>query len=174
MKLRITDEWLQRHIATDPDEELEAGDPFGKLRAFQPAEEPRLMAANAAVPTERNVLQLRTALGTLVNHLRRAARLTVAELAARAQVAEDDVRQVEHDPHFTAPPRLLSQLSKFFNVSLSDLSQLSGTTTVIDRVFYNNAVQYAAKSDDLTSLTAEEQAALDAYIALLNERSGKS
>lgn len=174
MKLHFTNEWLRRKIATDPDEDLEAGAPFGRPPADARAEEPRLMAANAAVLSERNVVQLRMALGTLVRQLRRRAGLTIAELAERAQVSEDELRQVEHDPHYTAPPRLLSQLSTFFDVSLANLSQLSGSTQVVDRAFFNGAVQYAAKSDDLSSLTKEEQAALDAFVALLNERAGKS
>ena len=168
MKLLFSNEWLRRKIATDPDDDPEAGVPAERS------------AANVALPTsrpdnvvvlgERNVVQMRIGLGVLVRQLRFRDGLSVSELAQRAQISEDELRLVEHDPHYTARPRLIFQLSEYFSVSLTTLSQVAGATHEVNRVLYNEVVKYAARSDDVSTLTGEEQAALDAFISLLNER----
>jgi hypothetical protein len=96
--------------------------------------------------------------------------LSVAQLAERADVPEDELRQVEHDPHYTARPRLIHQLSAYFSVPLVTLSQMAGATHDIDRFLYNEVVKYAANSDDVGTLSSEERAVLDAFVAMLNAR----
>lgn len=160
MKLVFSKDWLRRGIAADPDVDIEAGE--------SPAmEEPR---PDVAVIGERNAVQLRVALGVLVRQLRLREQLSIAELALRAAVSEDELRCVEHDPHYTARPRLIYQLSHYFHVSLTNLSQIAGATHAVDRSLYNQAVRYAARSDDMSALTDEERRDLDAFIAMLNER----
>lgn len=159
MKLHFSREWLRNRISSDPDVEVEAR---SALRAA-PADADSVMG-------ERNVVQLRLALGVLVRQLRLRERLSVAELAQQANISEDELRCVEHDPHYTAKPYLLFQLSTFFKVPLEKLSQLAGATHAVDRSLYNDAVRYAARSDDLVSLTDEERRGLDAFVALLQSR----
>ena len=168
MKLVVSNEWLRKKIASGPDMDPEAG----------PALEGPLPSAMAwTVDTgrtssigERNAAALRWSLGTLVHQLRLRDGLTLAELSTRADVAEDELHQVERNPNYTARPRLLFHLSKFFGVSLNNLSQIAGATREVDRRLYNSAVQYAARSDDLSKLTAEARELLDEFVALLNER----
>ena len=161
MKLLFTNEWLQQRIAADPDTDPEAG-----LSITGTSE-----SANVTTIGEGKAVRLRIALGVLVRQLRMKEGLTLALLAERAQVLEDQLRQVEHDPHYTASPRLIYQLSTYFNVSLVMLSQLSGATHTVERSIYNAAVKYAACSDDVSTLTAEEKETLDVFVAMLNERS---
>ena len=168
MKLLFSNEWLRRKFDTDPDDDPEAGPSL--------SEEPEnifdeLEGENVAALGDRNVVQMRVALGVLVGQLRRRERLSVAELAERAQVSEEELRQVEHDPHYTARARLIFQLSNYFKVSLTSLSQMSGTTRAVERKLYNDAVKYAAWSDDVSVLTPEQLEALNAFVAMLNERS---
>lgn len=160
MKLLFSKDWLRRTIATDPDIDIEAG-----RSLVDDEQEP-----NVAVIGERNVVQLRMALGVLVRQLRLREQLTITALAQRAQVPEEELRQIEHDPHYTARPRLIYQLSHYFNVSLTKLSQMSGATHAVNRSLYNEAVRYAAHSDDMLALTEEERRDLDAFVALLNDR----
>lgn len=168
MKLLFSNEWLRRKIATDPDDDPEAGVPAGRSAATVAL--PTSRPDNVAVLGERNVVQMRIGLGVLVRQLRFRDGLSVSELAQRAQISEDELRLVEHDPHYTARPRLIFQLSEFFSVSLTTLSQVAGATHEVNRVLYNEVVKYAARSDDVSTLTGEEQAALDAFVSLLNER----
>ena len=66
---------------------------------------PTVRAENVAVLGDRNVVHMRMALGVLVRQLRFSRGLSIAELAEQAQVAEDELRRVERDPHYTARPR---------------------------------------------------------------------
>lgn len=160
MKLHFSREWLRNKISSDPDVEIEA---YSALRA-PPADVPEVVMG------ERNVVQLRLALGVLVRQLRLREHLSIAELARKAQISEDELRSVEHDPHYTAKPYLLYQLSEFFDVPLTKLSQMAGATHVVNRSLYNDAVRYAARSDDMDSLTDDERRDLDAFVALLQSR----
>jgi transcriptional regulator with XRE-family HTH domain len=160
MKLLFSKDWLRRTIAADPDIDIEAGRPLVGDE----------LQSDVAVIGERNVVQLRVALGVLVRQLRLREQLSVAALAERARVPEDELRRVEHDPHYTARPRLIYQLSQYFNVSLTKLS-MSGATHAVNRSLYNQAVRYAAHSDDVSALTEEERRDLDAFVSLLNDRS---
>ena len=169
MKLLFSNEWLRRKIAADPDNDPEAGPSLSEKT--EGVVEDDLQAGNVAVMGDRNVVQLRVALGVLVRQLRLKEGLSVAELAERAQVSEDELRQVEHDPHYTARPRLIHRLSGYFNVSLITLSQMSGATHAVERKLYNEAIKYAAWSEDVSVLTTEQLEALNAFVALLNERS---
>jgi len=160
MKLHFSSEWLRNKISSDPDVDAEA---FSVLRAPS-AETPEVVMG------KRNVIQLRLALGVLVRQLRLREQLSIAELARKASISEDELRNVEHDPHYTAKPYLLFQLSEFFDVPLTKLSQMAGATHAVSRSLYNDAVRYAARSDDLDSLTNEERRDLDAFVALLQSR----
>jgi len=166
MKLHFTNEWLRRTTAADPDVDIEAGPAIdgdgGHLW---------LAHADNTPPAEsRTRVQLRIGLGVLVRKLRTRDGLSIAELARRANVAEDELRQVEHDPHYTARPRLIHQLSEYFSVSLVALSKMAGATHEIDRVLYNEVVKYAAHSDDVGTLSNEQREVLDAFVATLNSR----
>src|ERR1700674_3668962 len=97
MKLLFTNEWLQQRIAADPDADPEAG----------PSITGTSEGAHVATIGEEKAVRLRIALGVLVRQLRMKEGLTLALLAERAEILEDQLRQVEHDPHYTASPRLI-------------------------------------------------------------------
>ena len=172
MKLLFSNDWLRRTIASDPDDDAEAGPTPSGLAEIENLHRDEPQAENLAVMGHRNAVQLRVSLGVLVRQLRLRDGLSVAKLAERAQVSEDELHKVEHDPHYTAHPRFIYQLSEYFNVSLTTLSQMSGSTHAVNRVLYNSAVKYAARSDDMSTLTDEEQEVLNEFVAMLNERSG--
>ncbi len=166
MKLHFTNDWLKETILTDPDTDPEAGFPLT-------VESPASVEADAGKVValgSRTAVQLRIGLGVLVRQLRHRDGLSISVLAERAQVSEDELKQVEHDPHYTARPRLIFQLSAYFGVPLAKLSQMAGATQMVDRGFYNDVVKYAAHSDDVSALTDEERSALDAFVGLLKEK----
>jgi transcriptional regulator with XRE-family HTH domain len=164
MKLLFTAEWLQKKISSDPDVETEAGRPLTNLPPTAEIERGKI-----AIMPERNVVQLRIALGTLVHQLRLREKLTLQELALRADVPEEELRQVETNPTYTARPRLIFQLSSYFKVSLNNLSQMSGSTGAVNRKLYTEAVQYAAHSDDAAPLTDLQLEVLNGFVAVLNQ-----
>jgi transcriptional regulator with XRE-family HTH domain len=167
MKLLFSNEWMRNRIATDPEDEPEAGvPPTETVEGFSVATRP----AHLAVLSERNSVQMRNVLGMLIRQLRSNRGLSVSALAERADVSEDELRQVERDPHYTASPRLLFKLSDYFDVSLVTLSQVAGATHEVDRVLFNGAVKFAAHSDEAVTLTREEQDLLARFVSLVNER----
>ncbi len=168
MESKYTNDWLRRKIADDPDEDPQAGPSV--IPVTSGARRTVAHPESFAVAGDRTGVPLRIALGVLVRQLRSNAGLSVAELAQRADVSEEELRRVEQDPHYTARPRLIHQLSTYFSVSLAMLSQMAGATHEVDRVLFNESVQYAAHSDDVSQLTKEQRAALNAFVSLLNER----
>ena len=96
---------------------------------------------NLATVRDRQVIPLRMSLGLLVRQLRLRDGLTVEALAKEAEVSEEELNHVEHNPNYTARPRLIYNLSEYFEVRLEDLSQLAGTTRKVDR----KIVQYRCK-----------------------------
>lgn len=166
MKMLVTREWLRRNIEADPDVDSDAGAPICVLETvgmFLP-DNLRMEASN--------VVQLKHAFGVFIRQLRRREQWTIEELAARARVAADDLRNIEQDPHFKPGPRVVHQLAQVFDVPLQPLMKLSGTTIARDERFKEEAYRFAAKSDDLSKLTREEQDALTEYVRFLIREGG--
>jgi len=165
MKLHFTNDWLKRNILSDPDMEPGAGAYEATAGDLVRSEPEKVVALRP-----RTAVQLRIGLGVLVRQLRYRDGLTISALADRAHVSEEELRQVEHDPHYTARPRLIFQLSDYFGVPLTKLSQMAGTNKVVDRSLFNEVVRYAAHSDDVSTLTQDERAALNAFVELLRAK----
>ena len=165
-------EWLRRKIESDPDVEVEAGPELNDWALLRGLDDGNLQEENLATIKERQVIPLRMSLGLLVRQLRLRDGLTVEALAKEAKVSEEELTQVEHNPNYTARPRLIYKLSEYFEVRLEDLSQLAGTTRKVDRQLYNRAVKYAAMSDAASILTEEQREILDGFVDMLNARYG--
>jgi DNA-binding XRE family transcriptional regulator len=164
MKLHFTADSIRRQIENGPDVELEAGWPI-----TGPYPVTDIDHRKVAVMPERNRVQMRIALGTLVHQLRQRDGLTLPELARQAEVSEVDLRQIETNPTYTASAYIIHQLSKLFGVSLKDLYQMTGSTDVAEKQLYNEAVRYAAH-DDVVPLTDAQTQLLNSFVATLNDR----
>ncbi|MDE0837280.1 MAG: helix-turn-helix transcriptional regulator, partial [Akkermansiaceae bacterium] len=81
MKLLFTTDWLKRTITADPEGDVEAGPPL-----VDDTDD----AANITTMPDRNVVQLRMALGVFVRQLRLRDGLSVTELAQAAHVSEEE------------------------------------------------------------------------------------
>lgn len=172
MKTLFTQEWLRRKIESDPDVDVEAGPTLDDWALLADFGEESVESTNLATIRERHVVPLRMSLGLFVRQLRMRDGLTVEALALKASVSEEELNQVEHNPNYTARPRLIHNLSEYFDVRLEDLSQLAGATHKVDRQLYNTAVRYAAKSDEAAVLTQQQKEILAGFVSLLNERRG--
>jgi transcriptional regulator with XRE-family HTH domain len=165
MKMLIDNEWLRRTIAADPDMECEAGGPAALLEdlgMFLPAE----LTRDGQDPT---VVQLHYAFGTFVRLLRRKEGLTVSKLATEIRVAEDELRAIERDPHHKPRPRTVHQLAERFSFAPQQMMKLSGATANTNRKLHDGALRFAAKSDDITRLTPDEERMLAEFVKYINE-----
>jgi len=168
MKLLVSREWLRNKILTDPDTEIDAGSALMVLEALGVTVP--VLAANEVVLADDRVVQMRIALGALIRQLRFQQKLSVAALARNAIVAEDEIRSIEHDPHYAPKPRTLHQLAGHFHLPVRQLMAMSGATRAIDRAFYNEAVRFAARADDLGALNSEDTNVLYAFVKYMNDR----
>lgn len=114
--------------------------------------------------------ELRLAFGRFVQLMRRNRRLTIEQLAAEADVDAGELVVIEEDVRHSPEPMTVYQLAKVFKTSEKSLLQLAGLTVKKDPQFVQHAVRFAAKSEPIAKLTAEEQAALETFVAVLNSR----
>ncbi|WP_315731538.1 MULTISPECIES: helix-turn-helix transcriptional regulator [unclassified Bradyrhizobium] len=165
MEMLISPDWLRRKVELDPDVDTDAGPSMAVLESagmFLPAE---LVPADDA-----KVVNLIMAFGVLVRQLRRQRQWTIEELAKRARVDAEDLRLIERDPHNKPRPRVVHQLAVVFSMPERALMKLSGATVTRDEAFEEEAKRFAAKSDDMSKLSKEEQRALNDYVKYLVER----
>lgn len=165
MKMLIDNEWLRRTIAADPDMECEAGGPaalLDDLHMFLPAE-------LAQSGQDSTAVQLHYAFGTFVRMMRRNEGLTLTELAAEARVAEEELRTIERDPRCTPRPRTVHQLAGHFQIDARRMMKLSGATVNTNQRLHDEALRFAAKAEDITRLTPDEQRMLSEFVKYVNE-----
>lgn len=111
----------------------------------------------------------RLAFGRFVNLMRRRLSLSVEAFAERAALDVSEVLSIEDDLSYTARPRTIYQLSQTLNVPQERLLVLAGLAGANDTGLGEEAVRFAARSESVERLSKEEQAALEAFIAVLSQ-----
>ena len=165
MEILISQEWLQRRIDTDPVVDTDAGAPITVLRDIGMFLSPELVGEDPA----RND-RLAHSFGVLIRHLRRRDGLSIENLAKKARIDPEQLRQVEHDPHYRAKPRLVFQLASVFEIPERSLMVLSGAMVGNDNALEEEAERFAAMSDDMSQLTRDERRLLNDFVKFLSER----
>lgn len=161
MEMLVSRDWLRRKIEADPDIENDVGNPIEALEdigMFLPAE---------LSSEDEEIVELKHVFGVLIRQLRRSEQLTIEELARKARIEIEELKLVEHDPHYRPRPRVVHQLAEYFDVPSRSLMKLSGATISRDRALQEHAMKFAAKSDDLSKLTQEEQILLNEFVKYL-------
>jgi len=161
MKIEVTKEWCMTMAQHEADAEIGAG-----LLAVDPVFD----GETALVETMKD--ESRVAFGRFINLMRRKQGLSIEKLAKDADVDIGEIMSMEEDVHYTPEPRTIYQLATVFHVSQGRLMELSGLMQPKDVQFVEEAVRYAARSESIEALTAEEQAALDGLISVLSEKKG--
>lgn len=110
---------------------------------------------------------LNIAFGALVQLERRSRNLTVEAMADALDIAEDDLRNIEHNPTYRAGPRTIINIAKGFDLPARELMKLSGAAASNDTVFEKMALKFAAHSDVLGKLTSEERQLLNEFVQFL-------
>lgn len=158
MKIKISKEWCARMARLEADAEIGAGplaiDPVFDGEAVEPTsqEEPSM------------------AFGRLVRLMRRDRGLSLEKLAEDADVDLADIVSIEDDIRHKPDVRTVYQLATVFHVNRSRLLEVAGLTTARDTRIVDEAVRFAARSEPVSALSAEERAALEAFVSVLSER----
>ena len=158
MNLQFDKTWLRERIISEPDVDCEIG---------VPAQEHQEVAEEGAHSLEANVL------GAVVVQIRRRDRLTVAQLADRVRVDEEEISSIEQYRHFSPEPRTLHQLSTYMKVPTVSLMKLTLDAANADEEFHDVALKFAASSDDLSALTRVERRRLNDFVKFLAKHKGK-
>lgn len=158
MKIEFSKEWCISQARLEAGAEVGAG-----TIAFDPI---FLSAETNVKPVDRS----RLAFQTFVVLYRRNMNLSRMQLAEQAKIDLAELEGIESDADYDPETRTLYQLSQVFGVSQQKLMALAGKTQPKDVSFLDEAVRYAARSESISKLTPDEQAALDGLISVLSEK----
>jgi transcriptional regulator with XRE-family HTH domain len=158
MNLQFDKTWLRNRITSEPDLDCEIGVPVQEHQEF---------VEEGVHSLEANVL------GAVVVQIRRRDRLTVAQLADRVRVDEDEIISIEQDRHFSPEPRTLHQLSTYMKVPAVSLMKLTPDAANADEEFHDIALKFAASSEDLSALSRVERRRLNEFVKFLAKHKGK-
>jgi transcriptional regulator with XRE-family HTH domain len=161
MKIVFTKEWCMRMAGLEADAEIGAG-----TLAIDP------IFDGASVPEVAQVADDKTAyaFSRFVRLARRSRGLSVETLAEQADVEIAELVTIEENGQYKPDLRTVYQLANFFGVQRSNLLQVAGLTIPKDAHLIDQAVRFAARSEPVAALTAEERAALEAFVSVLSEQ----
>lgn len=159
MKIEITKEWCLRMAQREADAEIGAG-----LLALDPVFD------GEAVPVAETAEEPSIAFGRFVRLMRRQRGLTLEKLAEDTDVGISELVEIEDDTRHKPEPRTVYQLANYFKVPRSNLLQIAGLIAPKDTRLLDEAVRFAARSDPVAVLSAEERAALEAFVVVLSEQ----
>ena len=160
MRIEINNEWCIHMAQLEGDTEIGVG-----WLAMDPVFESETAWLVTSGEEGPNI-----AFGRFVSLMRRQLGISLEKLADVADVDVADLVEVESDPHHRPEPRTAYQLANYFRVPRSALMQVAGLTAPKDARLLNETVRFAARSEPTAALTPEENAALEAFVAVLNEQ----
>ena len=151
-------EWLLRMADAEDNCELAVGGLAHELGLLEQPEQ------SFAPPT-------RGAFARLIELRRREQRLSVEELAEKADVELPELLDIEHG-ELTSPPevRTVFNLATTLKLPQQRLMQLAGLAEAKDEGFRDAAVRFAARSESIDKLTREEHRALEEFVKFLAEK----
>ena len=170
MTTRITKEWLRRRIKNAPDIETEAGLPITKsevLHAFISDKTPEMSPRRSGEARGRSVPG-GVVLGTLLRQLRRRDKMDMRHLANELRVPEDELHAIEEDCNYVPKPRTIHQIAHYYKIAPHALLRISPAATERDASLDEEAIRFAAHSENLSSLSREERKSLNNFIKALN------
>lgn len=149
------DNWLLKMADIEDNCELAAGGLAHELG---------MLARSRAAPSVA-----RTAFAKLIELRRRERRLSVEQLAQRADIDLGEVVGLERGDACTPEPRTVYKLAAVLELPEEKLMQLSGLTKAKDARFAEEAVRFAARSEPVDKLSREEHDALEEFVKFLAE-----
>lgn len=165
MEMLVSNDWLREKIIQDPDIECDAGAPIILLENLG-----MFIASDLSEQHNEKVIELKMAFSTLIRQLRRRDKLTIAQLAEKAEVDEYEIKSIEHDTNYLPRPRTIHKLAIVFDIPPRKLMKLSSATINVDSDFQDEAMRFAASSDKaLVDLSDDERLALNEYIKYLHD-----
>jgi transcriptional regulator with XRE-family HTH domain len=166
MKMLISRERLWQKICNDPDLDVDAGLPIAVFGDNGEA------GAREEAPEDSGVeLSPRAFLGAILREVRRREDLTLETFAGQIQVEVAELYGLEQDPKFRPRPRTIHKLAIRLSLPQAEVARLVGAVVVNDNEVQLESLRFAAKSEDLSTMTAVERAQLSALVDAIMARS---
>ena len=165
MKIEFTKEWclrmaeLEAHTASDVD--------IGTCPVPSQAAE-ATSGGPPMIGPDPNIV-----FGRFVRLMRRHRQVTLEKLAEDARVEITELVEIEEDARHRPDPRTVYQLAHHFHVPTPKMMQLAGLSQPKDNRLFEEAIRFAARSEPMEELSEAERAALEAFVSVLSERSGR-
>ena len=160
MKLGISKEWCMRMAQLEGDAEIGAG-----RLAIDP-----VFDGETALVVNRNDEGPSIAFGRLINLMRRRRGVSLEQLAKDADVTLTELVDIENDVHYKPALRTTYQLANYFDLPRSGFIQVAGLTVRKNARLSDEAVRFAARAESTAELTPEENAALEAFVAVISKQ----
>ena len=160
MKLRISKEWCMRMAQLEGDAEIGAG-----RLAIDP-----VFDGDTAPVVDRDDEEPNIAFGRLINLMRRRWRVSLERLAKDADVTVTELVEIESDTRYKPALRTTYQLANYFKMPRAGFMQVAGLTALKNAHLSDEAVRFAARAEPTAELTPEENAALEAFVAVLSKQ----
>lgn len=111
----------------------------------------------------------RLSLGKFVELSRRRLRLSVEQLADKANVELVELLALEKAEDITPEARTIFQLAGVLNVRPEPLMELAGLVIPKTAALTDSAVRFAARSEPMQALSSDEEAALNWFVKELTK-----
>ena len=112
----------------------------------------------------------KTAFANLIALRRREQRLSVEQLAEKADVELLDLLYIERGDSDAPNARTVFKLAMTLNLPEQSLMKLAGLTVGKDATFDQEAVRFAARSQPVDKLSREEHRVLEEYVKFLAQK----
>ena len=102
--------------------------------------------------------------------MRRRWRVSLERLAKDADVTVTELVEIESDTRYKPALRTTYQLANYFKMPRAGFMQVAGLTALKNAHLSDEAVRFAARAEPTAELTPEENAALEAFVAVLSKQ----
>jgi transcriptional regulator with XRE-family HTH domain len=159
MRIEITKEWCLKMAQIEGSAEIGAG-----LHALDPIFDGEMM------PKDNRKQDTSIAFGRFVQLMRREKGLTLEKLAEDTDLEISELVEIEEDSRHKPELRTVYQLANYFRVPRGNLLQVAGLTQARNDNLAHEAVRFAARSESVAVLTAEERKALEEFVGILTKQ----
>ena len=147
-------DWLRKMAAKEDNAVISAGGLAAELEERMPP------AQHTSIPVFARLIELR----------RRERRLTIEQLASRADIDVEEILAIESGERSDLEPRTIYQLAKVLDLPAPRLLQLSGMAHTKSNALGEAVIRFAARSKTGEKLTKEEHEALEEFVRFLDSK----
>jgi len=163
--LNLTSEWAQFEAKNDLDTGFTSVGGLACRMAAQSTPEPRVSACQSQAGADSH----RVSLAKLVELSRRKLRLSVEELASKADIDLVELLAIEKAEPVDPSPRTIYQLAPVLCIRAELLMELAGLVAPRTTGLAHSAVRFAARSEPMEALSSDEDAALSWFVEELSK-----